>query len=75
MVHHSLLALLINRQAFSLLLIFAFLTVLPIHEQTVIANSERTSSEPTTEEVTFINKEDVLAGTLYSPKEGDIHRD
>jgi pimeloyl-ACP methyl ester carboxylesterase len=71
MAHHSLLALLISRQAFSLLLIFTFLTVLPIHEQTVIDNSERTSSEPTTEEVTFINKEDVLAGTLYSPKEGD----
>ena len=69
MAHHSLPALLINRQALSLLLIFAFLTVLPSHEKTVIANSETTSLEPTTEEVTFIIKEDVLAGTLYLPRE------
>ncbi len=69
MAHHSLPALLINRQAFSLLLIFAFLTALPIHEKTVIAISETTSLEPTTEEITFANKEDVLAGTLYLPGE------
>ena len=69
MAHHSLLALLVNRQTFSLLLVFTFLTVLTIYEQTVIASSERMSSEPTTEEVTFINKEDILAGTLYLPQE------
>ena len=69
MAHHSLPALLINRQAFSLLLIIAFLTVLPIHEKNVIANSETTSLEPTIEEVTFTNKEDVLASTLYLPRE------
>lgn len=69
MTHHSLLALLVNRQAYSLLLVFTFLTVLPIYEQTVIASSERMSLEPTTEEVTFINKEDILAGTLYLPQE------
>jgi pimeloyl-ACP methyl ester carboxylesterase len=69
MAHHYLPALSINRQAFSLLLIFAFLTVLPIQEKTVIADSETKNLEPTTEEVTFINKEDVLAGTLYLPRE------
>jgi pimeloyl-ACP methyl ester carboxylesterase len=69
MSHYSLLVLLINRQAFSLLLIFAFLTVLPIHEKTASANTETTSLEPTTEEVTFTNNEDVLAGTLYLPGE------
>jgi len=67
--HHSLLALLMNRQVCSLLLTFAIFTVLPIYEKTVMANSVRKSLEPTTEEVTFTNEQDILAGTLYLPKE------
>ena len=69
MAHQSLPTISKNPKALSLLLIFAFLTVLPSHEKTVIANSETKNSEPTTEEVTFINKEDVLAGTFYLPPE------
>jgi pimeloyl-ACP methyl ester carboxylesterase len=48
---------------------YAVLMLLPIHANTVIANSETKSLEPTTEEVTFANEKDVLAGTLYWPRE------
>jgi pimeloyl-ACP methyl ester carboxylesterase len=51
------------------LLTCAVLPLLPIHADAAMANAETKGWEPTTEEVTFANGKDVLAGTLYLPKE------
>jgi pimeloyl-ACP methyl ester carboxylesterase len=51
------------------LLTCAVLMLLPIHANAVLANSDAKSLEPTTEEVTFANERDVLAGTLYLPRD------
>ncbi len=48
----------------------AVLTLLLIHAHVAVADSETKSLEPATEEVTFANERDVLAGTLYWPREG-----
>ncbi|MHC4121699.1 MAG: alpha/beta hydrolase family protein [Planctomycetota bacterium] len=56
-----------NRLVCLLLLAFALLTVVLIRDNTAIAKSKPSRLELTTEEITFTNKEDVLAGTLYLP--------
>jgi pimeloyl-ACP methyl ester carboxylesterase len=69
MARRTLLAVSIERHVRLILLTYAVLALLPIHANAVIANSETKSLEPTTEEVTFANEKDVLAGTLYLPRE------
>ncbi len=69
MARRTLLAGSMKRHVCSVLLTYAVLTLLPIYTNTVMANSETKSLEPTTEEVTFANGKDVLAGTLYLPKQ------
>lgn len=69
MARRTPLAVSIERHVRLLLLIYAVLMPLPIPADTAVANSETKSLEPTTEEVTFANETDVLAGTLYLPRE------
>ncbi len=71
MARRTLLANSMKRHVCSVLLTYAVLTLLPIYANTVMANSETKSVEPTTEEVTFANGKDVLAGTLYRPREAE----
>jgi pimeloyl-ACP methyl ester carboxylesterase len=69
MAHRSALTVSTNRHVCLLLLTCTLLTVLPIRDNTAIANSKSNRLEPKTEEVTFTNKQGVLAGTLYLPRE------
>lgn len=68
MARRTLLAVSIERHVSLVWLAYAVLTLLPIPANTVVANSETKNGEPTTEEVTFANGKDVLAGTLYRPR-------
>ncbi len=67
MACRTLLAVSMKRHVRLVLLTCAVLTLLPIHAHAVMADSGTKSLEPTTEEVTFANEKDVLAGTLYLP--------
>ena len=67
MAHRTLPVVSIERHACLVWLTYAVLTLLPIPATAAAANSETKNREPTTEEVTFANGEDVLAGTLYRP--------
>ncbi len=67
MARRTLLAVSMRRRVRLVLLTYAVLALLPVCTNAVLANSETKSSEPTTEEVTFANEKDILAGTLYLP--------
>jgi pimeloyl-ACP methyl ester carboxylesterase len=60
-----------KRHVHSVLLPYTVLVLLPLHANAAMANAETKSLEPTTEEVTFANERDVLAGTLYRPREAE----
>jgi len=72
MARRTLLAVSMKRHVRLLSLTYAVLMLLPIPANAVLANSETKSLEPTTEEVTFANGKDVLAGTLYWPPKGEV---
>lgn len=69
MARRSLLTVSLNCHTCLLLSICTLFIVLTICWNTTIAGSELNRSKPTTKEVTFTNKKDVLAGTLYLPRE------
>lgn len=69
MTRRTLLAVPIERHIGLVWLTCAVLTLLLIPANAVMANSETKSAEPTTEEVTFPDENNVLAGTLYRPRE------
>jgi pimeloyl-ACP methyl ester carboxylesterase len=69
MACRTLLAVSLRHRVRVLWLTCAVLMLWPIQARAAMANSETKSLEPTTEEVTFANEKDILAGTLDRPKE------